>query len=134
MRHLTPDEKSERDDWLMNEESNTHPSPEVAPKAELAKGCQCACHKDPQHVTLQDYAEANLFHIKKWQEAQAKLDQLKSDIEFERLEMKSILDPTLELLRTSRLFSVPGNDWQEWQRKVGEDITRLNAIVSPHKP
>ena len=50
-------------------------------EVEQAKGCQCACHLEPKHSTLQDYAQANQFHIKKMNEAREEVETLKEENE-----------------------------------------------------
>lgn len=42
-----------------------------------SRECKCACHDDPKHSTVQDWAEANRYHVAKLKDVTAERDALR---------------------------------------------------------
>ena len=49
--------------------------------SEPDKGCQCSCHTMPDHSRLQDFADANQYHIRELVKLRVQRDQLLMDLE-----------------------------------------------------
>lgn len=70
-----------QDATAIQKENNSLRNKLRAAATATGEACTCACHDDPKHQTVQDWAEANRYHVAKLKEVTAEAKKLQADVD-----------------------------------------------------